>query len=432
MMKLGNSGEYYQWFMETHFMSCLISMNIIGFGILLLIIAAMTQREEKIFFNFVSLGSMALLAGLWSCVQTLVPQMTIGNMVLWQGINYLTTFIIPYPAMCFVSSLFERPKRKYDTIVLYMVFSAFITCFVLNTFHILDYHETLPIAHGAALVELVVGIIATVDNTKSIIGPVKKDPVLRISFCIFLGSVIVDMARYMFSDRGVDDSGHFMRLGLWLFILIMFYRAMVNLVSYMQLAAQTEAIKKIAYTDALTGIPNRAAFVREEAKLQQAVDEGRLKNVLVCQMDINNLKSANDRFGHAFGDEFIMRSSYAIDNAFRGFGSCYRVGGDEFTAFITEEPVNENYDKAVALMKKTEAEFNAEQGVKFPICIAYGASVIYDKDESSADASASTKKESFRKSIEQAKRDADQMMYIMKKEMKVNAGIADERMGSGI
>lgn len=406
MVKIGNSGDYYQWFMKSHFSSYLLSLNIIGFGILLLIIVVLVRHEKRMCFNMATLGITAILSGIWSCIQTLVPQIMLGDMGLWHGLNYLMIFLIPYPTMCFVSSLFEEPKRKYDKMVLGVTFVSMFACALLNSFHIMDYHETLPIAHGAALVELVIGIVSVVDNTKSIRGPVQKDPVLRISFCIFLGSVLIDMVRYAVADNGTDDTGFFMRFGLWLFIMIMFYRAMVSLVEYMKLAAETDTIKKIAYTDALTGIPNRASFVRKEMELRRDIESGEKKRILVCQMDVNDLKSANDGFGHAFGDEFLMKVSYAINTAFCDIGTCYRVGGDEFTVFVTKEPIVENYERAICAMKELEQKFNDSPDMKMPINIAYGASIFPDD--------AGTSEET----IEQAERDADREMYVMKSEMK--------------
>lgn len=404
LIKLGNSGDYYQWFMEKHMYSALISLNILGFGILLIILAAICRKEYQICFNLVTLGGMALLSGIWSFIQTLVPQMMTHDMSLWAGLNYQMTLMIPYPTMCFVSSLFEKPKRKYDKMVFGISMSAMFICILLDSMRILDYHETLPIAHGAAIIELIVGIIAVVDDTKSIEGPVKKDPVLRISFCVFLASVLIDMARYALSGRGVDDAGYFMRIGLWLFILIMFYRSMKGLVEYLMLAAQTKAVSRIAYTDVLTGIPNRAAFVEKEAELQKQLDNGKLKRLLVCQMDVNNLKKANDSYGHAYGDEFIKTASNAISTAFKNAGSCFRVGGDEFTVFVTEEPVEVNYEKAVKLMKKIESEYNCGPNMKTPINIAYGAAAALPNISGA---------------IEKAESDADDNMYIMKRASKV-------------
>ena len=66
----------------------------------------------------------------------------------------------------------------------------------------------------------------------------------------------------------------------------------------------------------------------------------------------------------------------------------------------------ENYERAICAMKELEQKFNDSPDMKMPINIAYGASIFPDD--------AGTSEET----IEQAERDADREMYVMKSEMK--------------
>lgn len=47
-------------------------------------------------------------------------------------------------------------------------------------------------------------------------------------------------------------------------------------------------------------------------------------------LDVNGLKSANDHFGHAVGDELIQSAASCIREAFYRADGWYRIGGDEF------------------------------------------------------------------------------------------------------
>jgi diguanylate cyclase (GGDEF)-like protein len=80
--------------------------------------------------------------------------------------------------------------------------------------------------------------------------------------------------------------------------------------------------QRLAYTDSLTCLPNRAAFSRKI----ETRPTGQRSILLV---DIDNLKSVNDTFGHHVGDALIAN----VANRLASIGSemrAFRIGGDEF------------------------------------------------------------------------------------------------------
>ncbi|WP_380779713.1 putative bifunctional diguanylate cyclase/phosphodiesterase [Sphingomonas sp. R86520] len=87
-----------------------------------------------------------------------------------------------------------------------------------------------------------------------------------------------------------------------------------------------------AFTDALTGLPNRAAFNAALAGLEARGDRGWALFIL----DLDNLKMVNDTFGHHAGDQLLKTASERIAAAVKP-GPAFRVGGDEF-AMILESP----------------------------------------------------------------------------------------------
>ena len=50
--------------------------------------------------------------------------------------------------------------------------------------------------------------------------------------------------------------------------------------------------------------------------------------------DLNGFKSYNDTLGHGAGDLLLARLGPALDEAIRGCGRAYRLGGDEFCALL--------------------------------------------------------------------------------------------------
>lgn len=87
--------------------------------------------------------------------------------------------------------------------------------------------------------------------------------------------------------------------------------------------------RRLAFTDAMTGLPNRGGF---------GVDVMRLKpddHWSLLLMDVDNLKAINDTFGHATGDDLISTVAARLANAVKPLPA-YRLGGDEFAVILDQ------------------------------------------------------------------------------------------------
>ncbi len=94
--------------------------------------------------------------------------------------------------------------------------------------------------------------------------------------------------------------------------------------------------KFMAYTDPLTGVKNNHAYINAKKKIDERIREGTLKDFAVVIFDINNLKLINDTMGHGEGDKYIKIACNSICSHFK-HSPIYRIGGDEFVAFLEGE-----------------------------------------------------------------------------------------------
>jgi diguanylate cyclase (GGDEF)-like protein len=90
--------------------------------------------------------------------------------------------------------------------------------------------------------------------------------------------------------------------------------------------AQFEAL---AHEDPLTGLPNKRALDdRLDTELRRAARE--YYPVAVVVLDLDRFKQINDTWGHAVGDEALLKLAQHLEAELRAGDMCARIGGDEF------------------------------------------------------------------------------------------------------
>lgn len=93
-------------------------------------------------------------------------------------------------------------------------------------------------------------------------------------------------------------------------------------------------IRRLAYWDTLTDLPNRAQFVNlMTAAIQQAKQNGTHCHILM--MDLDRFKTVNDVLGHSFGDALLREVASRLKLQLAGTdNSVARLGGDEFAVLL--------------------------------------------------------------------------------------------------
>ncbi|WP_274919032.1 GGDEF domain-containing protein [Streptomyces sp. WZ-12] len=130
--------------------------------------------------------------------------------------------------------------------------------------------------------------------------------------------------------------------------------------------AQTERLaeaRRLAFTDALTGLANRRAVdMRLDEALERHRTGGLVVSLVVC--DLNGLKRVNDSRGHAVGDRLLERfgSVLSLCGAMLPGTLAARLGGDEFCLLAVGPESDEVVKVAGELCARAE-ELDLGEGV---------------------------------------------------------------------
>jgi diguanylate cyclase (GGDEF)-like protein len=119
-------------------------------------------------------------------------------------------------------------------------------------------------------------------------------------------------------------------------------------------ASLHQIVSRQAYTDTLTGLPNRRAL---DERLEEEVLAARRNNYsfAVIMMDLDGFKAVNDTYGHAIGDDVLRLVFSQMARGVRTTDFLARYGGDELTLILSQTEMLSAQvvsDKIIAGMKK--------------------------------------------------------------------------------
>ena len=148
-------------------------------------------------------------------------------------------------------------------------------------------------------------------------------------------------------------------------------------------SGERAALEQLAYTDLLTGLPNRLHLERELERHMTPLGPNQNQTPLTLLfVDLDSFKVANDTLGHAEGDRILQ----AVAGVLRGVSPLRalvcRLSGDEFVVVLPGEPghVGEALGEAIQLQLARSARDQA-----FHITVSIGVSVYPDDARTPAD-----------------------------------------------
>lgn len=379
-----------------------IAICLIGIIMIILDIALNYKKKEKS-YGIIYLGAFSLGIGGWSLIETNILQFLVRDTQILKPIDNLLLILMVMPLLLFADWLYGVLKYKVVRVFCILQIIYLVSCIILPLAGVTDWHGLLFI--GRAFIGIFsVGFVAlsvwknrflfTRKETRS------AEAVLQLAGIVALcASAVISLLRFFINDT--MDRALVMRVGLLLFILCFAISSLFQTYKLIAQGMEYNAVQKIAYSDALTQLGNRAAYLE---RLEECVKE-HIQRLGIVYLDVNNLKKVNDVQGHKQGDILIRTAAEVIEESFGAFGRAYRIGGDEFCVLIDTNAM-EVYDRAVDIFRKKIETVNKSGKYTFQLQIAHGF-ICCEADSM--------------KTIEDAIKAADERMYRDKVQLKKNS-----------
>lgn len=379
-----------------------VGVLVIVAGIVFILMGILTRKRLEKSSSYIYFGAFLILFGLCILLDTPWAYFELKNIYLVE-ISSKVFLLASLPMlMMYISSNYIVRNQRILDYMLYFSIGLFPLALILHITNLLPYFSITLAIHLMIVIASVIIIVEFISYiSRAGKAKIPFSRVYYISLMVFLVLAMYDICRYYQNNGG--DMYFFSRFGLIILCSTAFAAAASDILSMIQLGLKAGQIGKIAFTDALTGVGNAAAF---RSKFDE-VDA--IKNVYdyvgIIQFDVNNLKIINDTKGHDAGDLLIKTAGDIINESFGKIGDCFRTGGDEFVAITTYKNAPSACDDAIRKFNSLIDKFNENPDKPFEMRIAYGIA-YYNSDDNT------------NPTLKEVHRLADERMYNNKRELK--------------
>ncbi len=158
---------------------------------------------------------------------------------------------------------------------------------------------------------------------------------------------------------------------IWLLSALLFITLTTN---YFQLGLLLR-LYRAATHDPLTGLLNRGALIEN---VNQARAAGQPETMSLLMMDLDHFKRVNDQYGHAAGDQVLIRFAQVLRASVRPQDIVARYGGEEFTTILINTSKSEAMKVAENIRQKVASTpVKTHDGQTLQVTVSIGVASLY-------------------------------------------------------
>lgn len=373
----GNYNDIVRTMVQKDRIALVIGAFLTIFGFILVILSPFLFLSKRKDFSIAFEGLLSIFMGIYILTYNDILWFFSDKPHFYTFIEYFSLFSLPMAILGFVLSARQVPARRFLT-GFFIINTAFLvvstSLHALNIVHICHF---VPYLHIIAIVEGLIIIpsliFSFVKNTKSDDTFVQKNYstyMLLLGLILFMGCSVIDIVKFnILKFGGIGEATariNFMTVGAFIFIICLILNYFFHSIEYIHEVSAQQRLEGLAYTDALTGLANRA---RCEQMLVNLKDE-----YTIVSIDLDYLKYTNDNYGHSAGDRLLSGFAQILKESFADAQVIGRMGGDEFLAilpYIDEEKCLKNLKSMQELMS---IKSSGDSPMRFSASYGYASS----------------------------------------------------------
>lgn len=163
-------------------------------------------------------------------------------------------------------------------------------------------------------------------------------------------------------------------------VLILSIGSMTYVIDRQSTKSAVERYRQLSLHDALTGLPNRSAFVERLGHMMEA-PAARADRIYILSFDLDRFKEINDVHGHAAGDHVLRVAAERLGRRLRDGEFVARIGGDEFIAVTSRLFTHAEAEQMAARIIRDLCEPIGWEDMTLAIGTSIGISVFPDNAE---------------------------------------------------
>lgn len=395
--------DYYQRdFMIQGRIKMIIMQFLVLFGIAFVIIAICTWRKNVDSKRLFSIAMFSLSIGLWSLCSTDLIRLYTYDLRVKNFIEFASLYCAPACIFAYFGQEIKKEggvRKKIYLVVETALNIFFVVSILLHSLNIVHMPALLKLGH----VLMVIAIICLIGFfIADVVMGNEYNTLLLYGFVVLTVFVVGDMIIYnvkkFTSIFGTDHYDSTIFLGMFTFVITLIADFSRRTFRNFYTSIKEDMLKRMAYTDEMTGLFNRHHMER----VMDKIDEDKFQYAVIG-FDLNGLKAINDSQGHDIGDEYITSFGKILLETFGDSATVVRTGGDEFEVIIGDVEKSSNTVGRLLNIMQTKIDSVNEKHSEWNMSVAFGMAQ-YNEPECI--------------NIRQAIKIADDRMYKMKKEMK--------------
>jgi diguanylate cyclase (GGDEF)-like protein len=195
--------------------------------------------------------------------------------------------------------------------------------------------------------------------------------------CALTEIIIFNVLKFTSPQGEANLNLSLLSFGSLIFVIFLFIGYFEYQIYSIESLNRQQFLSGLAYYDPLTGLSNRA---RCQEEMLIAGNDNR--NYIIISIDLDNLKTINDAYGHDAGDKYLKLFADMLSSSFRSTDITGRMGGDEFIVIL----YGQNLVDANSRMKELQTKFSRAHFAQAGITYGFSYGIASDMEFPGQDA----------------------------------------------